>query len=417
MPEFLSDTPFELPAGDKAGAAIGNSACNSRIARHSEFAMDFDASTALNVGLILNILLTLTFAGCLIEAFKVADLPLRFSWRTYLETYWLSLAAKSIFGSALIYLFAFPRQETVLPIVRRYGRSKLRWILALASFVSFIWIFGAARGLVLAIDTLAISEFFDRTTERHAKFTRALANVIVPAAYFFFGFIIVMSYNDVVAALRFDGSYDLILNRVDSWVLFGGSVIGFAHSVIPHLPHVALFLVQWIYALMFPLVGLCILYLGLAYGMRRALQFVGTLLTAYYLALIVFYFLPAAGPFFLSNAHSAVLPGIPLSHAVKASLDAFVLHRRPTVIGLDFFIGLPSLHAAIPIIAMWYLRKWRRIVWLLGAYYIVLIPAILLLEEHYVIDLVGGVALAILAIAIAGGFATEASRPLAPFQA
>jgi hypothetical protein len=44
------------------------------------------------------------------------------------------------------------------------------------------------------------------------------------------------------------------------------------------------------------------------------------------------------------------------------------------------------------------MRRWKRIVYCLIAYDILLIPAILLLEWHYVVDLIGGVAVALIAI-------------------
>jgi membrane-associated phospholipid phosphatase len=52
---------------------------------------------------------------------------------------------------------------------------------------------------------------------------------------------------------------------------------------------------------------------------------------------------------------------------------------------------------------MWFLRRWRRIVVVLAAYDVLLLVAIFLLEMHYVVDVLAGVLVAALAIAISGG--------------
>jgi hypothetical protein len=67
-------------------------------------------------------------------------------------------------------------------------------------------------------------------------------------------------------------------------------------------------------------------------------------------------------------------------------------------VNTDYFIAFPSLHIALPVIVLWFMRRWKRIVLCLVVYDIILIPAILLLEWHYVVDLLGGIALALIAI-------------------
>ena len=53
-----------------------------------------------------------------------------------------------------------------------------------------------------------------------------------------------------------------------------------------------------------------------------------------------------------------------------------------------------------PLVVLWFLRDSKRIVALLTAYDLVLVVAILLLQQHYVIDLIGGVLVAVLAVAM-----------------
>jgi hypothetical protein len=75
-------------------------------------------------------------------------------------------------------------------------------------------------------------------------------------------------------------------------------------------------------------------------------------------------------------------------------------YKSLSKVNTDYFIAFPSLHIALPIIVAWFMRRWKRIVLCLVVYDIVLIPAILLLEWHYVIDLLGGIAVAVIAISV-----------------
>jgi hypothetical protein len=100
--------------------------------------------------------------------------------------------------------------------------------------------------------------------------------------------------------------------------------------------------------------------------------------------------------------------------AQKAQLLA--TNRSLSQVDTDYFVAFPCLHIAQPLIVAWFLRKWKRIVVFLLAYDALLIPAILLLEWHYFVDIVGGVAVAALAIALnrqaKTGILTENVLPL-----
>jgi hypothetical protein len=60
------------------------------------------------------------------------------------------------------------------------------------------------------------------------------------------------------------------------------------------------------------------------------------------------------------------------------------------------------MHIVQPFIVMWFLRRWKRMVLCLALYDLLLMAAILLLEMHYVIDLIAAVPVAAIAIAING---------------
>jgi hypothetical protein len=65
-----------------------------------------------------------------------------------------------------------------------------------------------------------------------------------------------------------------------------------------------------------------------------------------------------------------------------------------------YFIAFPCMHIAQPLIVMWFLRRWKRMLVFLCAYDCLLIVSILLLEWHYLVDIIGGILVAGIAIAI-----------------
>jgi len=60
------------------------------------------------------------------------------------------------------------------------------------------------------------------------------------------------------------------------------------------------------------------------------------------------------------------------------------------------------MHIAQPVIALWYLRKFKRIIPLLIAYDILLIASILILNWHYFVDILGGIVVAAVAVLLVG---------------
>lgn len=154
---------------------------------------------------------------------------------------------------------------------------------------------------------------------------------------------------------------------------------------------------------MFDQVGAALLLISVCFGTKRGLRFVGTILTAYYLALIIFYLWPSMGPFYTCVGHFAHFPHWLTTYGIQQVIISnakFISgpHRALNRIGTDYFIAFPSLHVADILIVLWFVRRWKRIVYVLIAYDILLIPCILLLEWHYVVDLIGGAIVAGIAI-------------------
>jgi hypothetical protein len=133
---------------------------------------------------------------------------------------------------------------------------------------------------------------------------------------------------------------------------------------------------------------------------------VGTILTGYFLALVCFYLWPSHGPYYLCPGHFSSLPDKLSVYAAQQTLllraQALWQGRGVDSIGTDYFIAFPCMHIAQPLIVMWFLRGWRRVVLALLLLDVLLTVSILLLEWHYLVDLPGGVAIAALAIASVG---------------
>jgi hypothetical protein len=72
---------------------------------------------------------------------------------------------------------------------------------------------------------------------------------------------------------------------------------------------------------------------------------------------------------------------------------------RPDTIGFDYYIALPCMHFVQPLIVLWFLRDRGRIFWLVLIYDVGLIASVLLLEQHYVVDLLAAPPVAFLALA------------------
>lgn len=157
-----------------------------------------------------------------------------------------------------------------------------------------------------------------------------------------------------------------------------------------------------VYFGMFAQIGAALYICGISSGWRQAVRFVGTILLSYYVALTLFYLWPAKGPYYLSGGLLCQrLPSLE-SCAAQKSLVAvadYLWQRKPLhIIPSGYYISFPCMHIVQPLVVLWFLRGWKRVVTALLAYDVLLVAAILLLNWHYAVDIVGGVAVAAVAI-------------------
>jgi hypothetical protein len=260
------------------------------------------------------------------------------------------------------------------------------------------------KAFVLGVDTIALLELRDRQAAK--ELGRKAAAVFTPAAYLFFGFLMVLAYNCAIVSVRFNFATDPALAAIDRRLLLGHSVSELAHWAVNRFPLSFYRAFEFIYFGMFPQIGATLIIVACADGRKRSLQFVGTILTSYYLALVIFYVWPAQGPYSLCPGHFSRFPSSLQSFKIQQVLIPHALalwHREPiSRISTDYFIAFPCMHIVQPIIVLWFLRRWRRMVIVLAAYDVVLIAAVLLLEMHYVIDILVGLLVVVLAITISG---------------
>jgi PAP2 superfamily len=343
----------------------------------------------------------IAMAIALVPALMHLNIPVRFDWVRLLSAYWLVLAAQSIFLASLLQLLCFPSKET-RSFLQRLRQDRARIVFILAFFTILAWMFTWIKALVLTVDTLAILELHTLLPPRVRRDT--VVGVLVPALYLFAGFLLVFSYNDIILSLRFYGAADGVLKRMDTWLLHGSSVSALSRWAVRVFPISLFRFLEFVYFGMFAQIGAALILTSLRCGRSRGLRFVGTILAAYYLALILFAIWPSQGPFYIGGAFSSQLPRVLQTYAIQkqalSNSQALWNHVRIRYISADYYIAFPCMHLAQPLIAMWFLRSSKRTLAFLAVYNSLLVAAILLLEWHYVVDLFGGVLVAACAVAL-----------------
>ncbi len=344
----------------------------------------------------------LALAAAAIPFLRWLHLPLSMDWKTLGVAYWFVLAAQSVFVAAVLGLIGLPWKTAVGPLLEKYRRAPYRLVLLLIYFAILCWLLGWIKALVLTVDTAAIVEFRESRTLTEAR--SSAAAVLLPALYLFVGFLMVLAYNCIIVSVRFNFAYDPTFNAMDQWIMHGWSVYDLSHWALRIFPIGFFHFLEFIYFGMFPQIGAGMILVALYEGRHRGLQFVGTILMAYYLALGLFYLWPSHGPYALCLKHFSRFPATLQTYSIQKFLitNALALWNHVPIrrISTDYFIAFPCMHIAQPLIVMWFLRRWKRMVAVLAVYDALLIVAILFLEWHYLVDIFGGVLVAAVAIAI-----------------
>jgi hypothetical protein len=344
---------------------------------------------------------TLGMAAALAPVLHIAGLPLRFAWTEFFRVYWGFLVAEAVIGGIILYMAGSPLKDSIGPLVRRYSRQKLRFAFIVPLIPVLMLTLGIRVGLVVSIATVVMLEIKDRAEENHIGLLHIAADIFWPTMYLFAAAIVISSYNDAIAALRYNGAAELTLKHWDSVLLGGHSVSGIAHAFIGRSPR-SIPWMEFVYFGTFAQTGGCIALLALTEGRPRAMQYVGTILFAFYFALVCFYLWPATGPYASCISHFSDVPNgtiiYPLQRFVVTALERFRSGASLAAIGPDYYIALPSMHFAQALISIWFLRRWKRLLVLLIVFDALLVPSILLLENHYLVDLIVALPVAVVAI-------------------
>ena len=362
---------------------------------------------------------TAVLAISLLPALKAAGLPTRINWSSFFLTYWVGLAIGSMFWACVLYLVGFPARETLLPIGSRYKREKGRILILIPLLVYLFWLHGFQGFIVFCVIGLGTLELVDRTRNVPRGFWKSISSFLIPASYLFVGLIVVFIFSQIIVAVKFHEAYDKVLNRIDAWFLLGRTVTEIAHRAMLGSPTWVFRSFDIAYFTMVPLTGAGILLIGVARGRKRASQYVGTIMTAYYLALLIFCFWPSQSPFYSCPTHFAVLPHGLISYGVQYDLLYHLKllgnHGHIDSIEVGYYMAFPCMHIALPVVLLWFVRQWRRLFVILLIYDLFLMVSIVMLEFHYVIDLFGGIAVALLAILIVDGAGQAPERAEARF--
>jgi hypothetical protein len=339
--------------------------------------------------------------AALVPLLRRVHLPVAFDWSRLLSVYWLVLAAQTFFVAGLLFAIGAPYGEGLGPLLERMRSDKRRVLLSAVFFLALLWAFTWAKALILTVDAVVLLEFLERVGGRDRR--TAIVGVLAPATYLFVGFLLVFAYNDIILSVRFFAQNDAAFQAADKWLLGGSSVAAICHWAVSRFPVWFFQFLHLVYIGMFPQVGAALVISSLRSGKTRGLQFVGAIVTAYYVALALFYVWPSQGPYYLCPVHFSDFPKAVPEYAMQlrsiANSQALWAHAGIARISTDYYIALPCMHIAQPLIVLWFLRHWKRAVMVLAAYDLLLVVAILFLEWHYLVDILASVPVAGLAIA------------------
>src|SRR3981081_4468636 len=252
-----------------------------------------------------------------VPAIQHLHLPAHLDWRGNLVFY-VTLGSRSLLYAMVLCGLAFPLRESFGLFWARYRKEKLRILVALVFLVLLHRVLPFTTAILSAAKALFVIELAERSISGPGSFFRRAMTVFVPAAYMFAGLTLVVIYNDIIVADRFPLSFDTFLNRVHTGILWGRSISSIAHAMWAILPARLLTFLDYAYFQMFAVVGAGLLMS--AYGSyRRGMQFVGACLTAYDLALLIFYVWPTYGPYVFCGTPAAQFPAYLAAYSFQTS--------------------------------------------------------------------------------------------------
>ncbi|HZB88057.1 MAG TPA: phosphatase PAP2 family protein [Terracidiphilus sp.] len=342
----------------------------------------------------------------LFPAYFAARLPFRIDLGSLTSAYWGGTAVESIFAAVVLSIIGLPLSATLTPLAVRLNRNKILIVLMLTAAVWMTSWFGPRTGLALTVDAIAVAELM---TRKERDFGPAVLDLLIPALYLFCVILLVFALNHAIVGIEYAGTYDLTFERIDRQ-LFHMNVSSIAQWSQSHLSRSLLAVLQFIYFGLYRRIGAALILTALLTGQRHAVRHVRTIFVAYMIAVALFFALPAKGPYSLHPTRpqvaSASLPTITTQGMLASKAKLLWAHddanaEARTIDLEDYFISFPSMHIALPLIGIWFLRRYKRMaLCLLVAYVTMLVPSTIVLGWHYFVDVLGGFMDAAMAIQI-----------------
>jgi hypothetical protein len=338
-----------------------------------------------------------------VPLYRVARLPLQIDLKGMAGAFWGGTSVGASFFGIMYAIIVFPAELTVIPFLQRVQKQKGRIVITVVLASTMVFLMGWMLGIMVTISVLGVSEMVERRAE---GFQPAMLGVFFPALYLFCGLVVVSLFNHALAGIRYAATYDVLFSHLDQ-LIFHANVANMAHWSMSHLPLGFFRFLEVVYYGMFAQITATLIFIVLRGNQHYGVKYVRTLLTCYAIAVMVFAICPVKGPYSIGTLHQMTYPrSLPTFWAEEVFLErvrAIYAHNlTPDMLAVsfkDYYVGFPSLHTALPIIGLWFLRPWKRLARpLVFCYILLLVPSIVLLEWHFLMDIAGGVATAFLSI-------------------
>jgi len=323
-------------------------------------------------------------------AYKLAHLPLRIDFRYFAIVFWTMSVALAPFAAIVFVLIGRPEKLRPYLTVKRLAIGS-----ALCAVLVFI---SGAIGVVEAVAVLVVAEVV-------LLGKKSLA-ILIPVGYVLIVELIQGSFNHAIAGIRNPQLYDSALNNLDR-VLFGFTAVDLNRWAMDHYPHWCFNLLDGVYNTLFIRLLAVLMVCTCLKGQRYAMAYARTIALCYAIGLVVYFAVPAKGPYSIEPSAQTWTKSYLIQKALTNKSRMIWAHGPEATKSMagpdDYYISFPSLHVALPLVAIWFLRPWKRLAWIYSVYYVFwLLPSIFLLEWHYFIDFFGGIATAAVVLWIAG---------------
>lgn len=348
--------------------------------------------------LLLGAVLLLVAAGI----HTASDLPRKYSWSRTLELFWQAIIDAYFMVMALIVLLA-ARQQAVpsetepapwrLPHFLFAGLLTVgvAGVLSSASQSYTVW----DRACIVPVALLLLHSLRDRNLTAALLGLSSTVCILMLVSYVFTVFKSQLFVTGII---------------LDEWLIAGERMI-FGQPLYRTIAHWAernpliVHLSDWVYYLFFHHMALVALFLFARGEQGEQWRYVATLSLCYLLGGLSYYLFPALGPAYYDPGAFAYLKD---DAVFTADIQRFLWQAtnasiNGTLAEIDtfaFIACMPSLHMAHESIMFFYSRRSRLMLLFSGLFWGASIVAVLVLGWHYFFDVLGGVALAGVVIAM-----------------